>query len=149
MTTLTMLSIFVQEVLYMCIYDIVFIGPTEVATNLSSSLPHPSFPLFSPHPHPRYLFLLLTSLSCSRLPSFPSSSSLPHPPTETHNGAPVKNAWKMDNRTKGKDYVIYAKTSEAKEKWMDAFERARERVREDRENGKTANYSESITVLLF
>jgi Rho guanine nucleotide exchange factor 4 len=54
---------------------------------------------------------------------------------ETHNGLPVRNAWKMDNKTKGKDYIIFAKSSEVKSKWMDAFRREKERVAQDKASG--------------
>ena len=42
----------------------------------------------------------------------------------------------MDNQAKGKVYIIYAKTAEAKRKWMEAFQKEKERVREDRERGE-------------
>ena len=57
------------------------------------------------------------------------------PPLETHNGVPVKNAWKMDNQAKGKDYVIYAKSPEVKMKWMEAFRKEKERVAQDKDSG--------------
>ena len=44
----------------------------------------------------------------------------------------------MDNQAKGKVYIIYAKTAEAKRKWMEAFQKEKERVREDRERGEGA-----------
>ena len=55
---------------------------------------------------------------------------------ETHNGVPVRNAWKMDNEAKGKDYIIFAKSPEIKSKWMDAFRREQERVAQDRATGQ-------------
>ena len=54
---------------------------------------------------------------------------------ETHNGVPVRNAWKMDNKAKGKDYIIFAKSPEVKMKWMEAFQREKERVAQDRDTG--------------
>ena len=50
---------------------------------------------------------------------------------------------------KGKVYVIYVKTPETKQKWMDAFLRERERVREDKEKGLTSTpelYTENLTI---
>ena len=41
----------------------------------------------------------------------------------------------MDNKTKGKDYIIFAKSSEVKSKWMDAFRREKERVAQDKASG--------------
>lgn len=58
---------------------------------------------------------------------------------ETHNGVAVKNAWKMDNQTKGKEYIIFAKSAEIKTKWMDAFHREKERVAQDRSSGQWNN----------
>ena len=55
---------------------------------------------------------------------------------EIHNGVPVRNAWKMDNEAKGKDYIIFAKSPEIKSKWMDAFRREQERVAQDRTTGQ-------------
>ncbi|CAI8028598.1 Rho guanine nucleotide exchange factor 4 [Geodia barretti] len=54
---------------------------------------------------------------------------------ETHNGLPVRHAWKMDNKTKGKDYIIFSKSPEVKSKWMDAFRREKERVAQDKASG--------------
>ena len=42
----------------------------------------------------------------------------------------------MENWAKGKDYIIYAKAAKAKMKWIDAFQRQRERVAEDKGKGK-------------
>ena len=43
----------------------------------------------------------------------------------------------MNNKSKdNKWYIIYAKTPQVKEEWMRAFERERDRVREDQERGK-------------
>ena len=41
----------------------------------------------------------------------------------------------MDNQAKGKDYIIFAKSSEVKSKWMDAFQREKDRVAQDKESG--------------
>ena len=45
---------------------------------------------------------------------------------------------------KGKVYVIFAKTPETKQKWMEAFLRERERVREDKEKGLTNSHSHLV-----
>ena len=57
------------------------------------------------------------------------------PPAAVHGGNPVKNAWRMNNDTKDKWYVIFAKSPEEKQQWMEAFKRERERVMEDEEKG--------------
>ena len=44
---------------------------------------------------------------------------------------PVKNAFKINNESKSKWYVLYTKTSEEKAMWLDAFLREREKVAED------------------
>ncbi len=59
-----------------------------------------------------------------------------------HGSNAVKNAWKMHNEAKDKWYVIYAKTAELKAKWMDAFRRERERVREDEEKSELQGWAE-------
>lgn len=47
----------------------------------------------------------------------------------------------MNNKAKdNKWYIIYAKSPQVKEEWMIAFERERERVREDEENGEYAQF---------
>lgn len=56
-------------------------------------------------------------------------------PVAFYGGAEVKYAWKMSNRTKNKWYVLYAKSATLKNEWMDSFQRERDRVREDSENG--------------
>ena len=54
----------------------------------------------------------------------------------SHNASAVKNAWKMNNADKDdKWYVLFAKSSAAKEQWMNAFSRERKRVEEDTEKG--------------
>ena len=53
----------------------------------------------------------------------------------SHNGSSVKNAWKVHNVDKGKWYVIFAKTPQAKDEWKKAFEKERLRVQEDQETG--------------
>ena len=52
-----------------------------------------------------------------------------------HGGNPVKNAWRMNNATKDKWYIIFAKTPETKNEWMKAFEIERKRVTDDKEKG--------------
>lgn len=52
-----------------------------------------------------------------------------------HGSTPVKNAWRMRNKSKDKWYIIYAKTLEVKKNWMDAFLQERKRVREDHDKG--------------
>ena len=48
-----------------------------------------------------------------------------------HGNTPVKNGWRMNNIVKDKWYIIYAKSVQEKEEWMAAFQRERERVKED------------------
>ena len=50
---------------------------------------------------------------------------------EIYGGNPVKNAWKINNETKNKWYILYSKDPTIKEAWMDAFERERQRVKDD------------------
>ena len=47
----------------------------------------------------------------------------------------MKNAWKMNNQVKKKWYILYAKSPEVKAEWMAAFEKERQRVKEDKESG--------------
>ena len=43
----------------------------------------------------------------------------------------------MNNKAKdNKWYVIFAKSPQVKEEWMNAFQKERERVKEDEEKGK-------------
>jgi len=42
----------------------------------------------------------------------------------------------MNNIAKDKWIVIFAKNSEIKKQWMDAFQRERDRVKEDMEKGR-------------
>ena len=59
----------------------------------------------------------------------------------SHNTSAVKNAWKMNNADKDdKWYVLFAKSSVAKEQWMNAFSRERKRVEEDKEKGMVFQY---------
>ena len=51
--------------------------------------------------------------------------------TEIYGGNPVKNAWKINNETKNKWYVLYSKDPSIKEAWMDAFNRERQHVQDD------------------
>ncbi len=55
--------------------------------------------------------------------------------TAMHGNTPVKNGWRMNNKIKDKWYIIYARNPQVKEQWMNAFQRERERVREDEEKG--------------
>lgn len=64
--------------------------------------------------------------------------------TETHNGMSVRNAWKMDNKAKGKDYIIFAKSAEVKSKWMDAFQREKDRVAQDKATGTAGSTSVGV-----
>ena len=50
---------------------------------------------------------------------------------EIYGGNPVKNAWKINNETKNKWYILYSKDPTIKEAWMDAFERERQIVKDD------------------
>ena len=56
-------------------------------------------------------------------------------PPVAHGSTVVKNAWRLNNKTKDKWYIIYAKTPESKQEWMEAFDRERQRVKEDEEKG--------------
>ena len=66
--------------------------------------------------------------------------SLLCPPTVLHGNTQVKNAWRMNNIAKDKWIVIFAKNAEIKKQWMDAFQRERERVKEDMEKGRICHY---------
>jgi hypothetical protein len=60
----------------------------------------------------------------------------------------------MNNKAKdNKWYIIYAKSPQAKEDWMNAFVRERERVKEDEEKGKSCiimhNYPFTVPALGF
>ena len=57
------------------------------------------------------------------------------PYSALHGNTPVKNAWRMKNKSKDKWYIIYAKTLEVKKEWMDAFCQERDRVLEDHDKG--------------
>ena len=41
----------------------------------------------------------------------------------------------MNNKSKDKWYIIYAKTAEVKKEWMDAFQKERKRVQDDCDKG--------------
>ena len=54
----------------------------------------------------------------------------------THNGTGIRNAWKMNNADKDdKVYILYTKSSHAKQQWMNAFMNERQTVQEDNERG--------------
>ncbi|XP_021346351.1 uncharacterized protein LOC110445775 isoform X2 [Mizuhopecten yessoensis] len=46
----------------------------------------------------------------------------------------VKNAWKLHETIRDKWYLLYTKTQTEKQRWMRAFQKERQRVREDQEN---------------
>ena len=46
----------------------------------------------------------------------------------------------MNNIAKDKWIVIFSKNAEIKKQWMDAFQRERERVKEDMEKGRICRY---------
>ena len=48
-----------------------------------------------------------------------------------HNNIPLKNAWKIINHVKNKEYIIYTKDAKTKLDWMNAFKRERELVEGD------------------
>ena len=48
-----------------------------------------------------------------------------------HNNIPLKNAWKIINHVKNKEYIIYTKDAKTKHDWMNAFKRERELVEGD------------------
>lgn len=53
-----------------------------------------------------------------------------------HGNTPVRNCWRMNNKAKdNKWYIIYAKSSQVKEEWMNAFQRERKYVEEDEQKG--------------
>lgn len=53
----------------------------------------------------------------------------------SHGGSSLKNAWKVSNVDKDKWYILFAKTPGAKQEWMDAFRRERQRVEDDETSG--------------
>ena len=65
-----------------------------------------------------------------------------------HGNSPIKYAWRMKNKSKDKWYIIYAKTLETKQEWMDAFRRERTRVLEDHDKGMLYHYTKIIVVRL-
>ena len=48
----------------------------------------------------------------------------------------VKNAWKLHEQNKDKWYLLYTKTPAEKQRWLKAFQKERERVKEDQENSE-------------
>ncbi|XP_050042817.1 uncharacterized protein RhoGEF3 [Dermacentor andersoni] len=50
-------------------------------------------------------------------------------------GTTVRNAWKIYCTTREKWYLFFTKTAAEKEKWLQAFQAERQRVRDDREQG--------------
>ena len=50
----------------------------------------------------------------------------------------------MKNKSKDKWYIIYAKTLEIKQEWMDAFHRERTRVLEDHDKGMLYNIHKAM-----
>ena len=48
----------------------------------------------------------------------------------------VKHGWKLHETHKDKWYLLYAKTTSGKDRWLKALADERKRVREDLENGK-------------
>ena len=46
----------------------------------------------------------------------------------------VKNAWKLHETHKDKWYLLFTKTPAEKQRWIKAFQKERERVKEDQEN---------------
>ena len=57
-------------------------------------------------------------------------------PIGSHNGSSVKHAWKINNADKDdKLYILFAKSSQSKQEWMEAFSREREIVERNAERG--------------
>lgn len=52
-----------------------------------------------------------------------------------HGGHSVKHAWKVNNVSKQKWYILYARSPDVKREWLAAFERERMRVKEDQASG--------------
>lgn len=50
-------------------------------------------------------------------------------------GVTVKNAWKIYCPSREKCYLFFTKTAAEKERWLQAFQNERDRVRDDREQG--------------
>ena len=53
-----------------------------------------------------------------------------------HGGHSVKHAWKVNNVSKQKWYILYARSPDVKREWLAAFERERMRVKEDQASGE-------------
>ena len=56
--------------------------------------------------------------------------------TVQHGGHSVKHAWKVNNVSKQKWYILYARSPDVKREWLAAFERERMRVKEDQASGE-------------
>ena len=48
-----------------------------------------------------------------------------------YNNIPLKNAWKIINHAKQKEYIIYTKDAQTKRDWLNGFNREREMVERD------------------
>lgn len=48
----------------------------------------------------------------------------------------MKHAWKVNNVSKQKWYILYARSPEVKREWLEAFAQERRRVKEDQESGE-------------
>ena len=48
-----------------------------------------------------------------------------------YNNIPLKNAWKIINHVKDKEYIIYTKDAKTKRDWLNGFNREREMVERD------------------
>jgi len=54
-----------------------------------------------------------------------------------HGSSTVKHAWRMNNKAKdNKWYIIFARSSEEKHDWMEAFKKERVIVKDDEERSK-------------
>lgn len=58
------------------------------------------------------------------------------PNSDVQYNVTVKNAWKIHETHKDKWYLLYAKTPAEKQRWLKAFQKEREKVREDQENSE-------------
>lgn len=56
--------------------------------------------------------------------------------SDTQYNVTVKNAWKIHEVSREKWYLLVARSSTEKEKWMKAFTNERKRVKEDQENSE-------------
>lgn len=73
---------------------------------------------FGPEYH--YIFMIILILKIS----------------DTQYNVTVKNAWKIHEVSREKWYLLVARSSAEKEKWMKAFTNERKRVKEDQENSE-------------